>query len=121
MPSKEQHRSKQFGAALASSLNIGCALKDTFRGAPSTRLGLMPLNSLIMQDDISKMNARLEDARSGCDKIDDTLKRKQLSVSYESKYLLIGSQKFRKEMLKTLKDEPMNICGLDCIEYSLLT
>ena len=59
-----------FGAALASSLNIGCALKETFRRNPSTRLGLMHLNSLIMQDDI----------RSGCDKIDDTLKRKQLSV-----------------------------------------
>ena len=48
------------------------------RGNPSTRLGLMDLNSLIMQDDIRKMNDRLEDARSGCDKIDDTLKRKQL-------------------------------------------
>ena len=64
----------------------------------------MPLNSLIMQDDISKMNDNLEDARSGCDKIDDTLKRKQLSVNYDkSKYLLIGSQKFRNDMLKTLK------------------
>ena len=64
----------------------------------------MPLNCLIMQDDISKMNDRLEDARSGCDK------RKQLSVNYiKSKYLLIGSQKFRNEMLKTLKDKPMNM------------
>ena len=83
-----------FRAALASSLNIGCALKETFRGIPSTKLGRMHLNSLIMQDNISKMNDRLEDARSGCDKIDDTLKRKQLSVNYvKSKYLIIGSQK----------------------------
>ena len=87
----------------AKICDIGCALKYTFRGTPSTRLGLMPLNSLIMQDDISKMNDRLENARSGCDKIDDTLKRKQLSVNYDkNKYLLIGSQKFRNEMLKTL-------------------
>ena len=64
----------------------------------------MHLNSLIMQDDISKMNDRLEEARSVCDKIDDTLKRKQLSVNCDkSMYLLIGSQKFRNEMLKTLK------------------
>ena len=92
-----------------SSLNIWCALKKTFRGTPSTLLGIMPLNSLIMQDDISKMNDNLEDARSGCDKIDDTLKRKQLSVNYDkSKYLLRGSQKFRNDMLKTLKNNPMN-------------
>ena len=57
-----------FRAALASSLNIGCALNKTFRCTPSTLLGLMPLNSLIMQDDISKMNDRLEDAKSGCDR-----------------------------------------------------
>ena len=37
-------------------------------------LGIMPLNSLIMQDNISKMNDKLKDARSECDKIDDTLK-----------------------------------------------
>ena len=65
-----------FGAGRESSLNIGWALKETFRGIPSTRLGLMYLNSLIMQDDISKMNDRLEDARSGYDKMDDTIKRK---------------------------------------------
>ena len=38
--------------------------------------------------------------------IDDTLRRKQLSVNYDkSKYLLIGSQKFRNEIIKTLKAE----------------
>ena len=77
-------------------------------------MGIMPLNSLIMQDNISKMNDKLEDARSGCDKIDDTLKRKQLSVNYDkSKYLLIGSHKFRNDMLKTLKANPMNRGGGD--------
>ena len=55
-------------------------------------LGIMPLNSLIMQDDISKMNDTLEQAREGCRLIDDTLSQKQLSVNYDkSKYLLIGS------------------------------
>ena len=93
---------------LASSLNIGCALKKTFIGKPYTMLGIIPLNSFIMQDDINKMNDTLEDARSGCEKIDDTLKRKQLSVNYDkSKYLLIGSQKFRNDMLKTLKVDPV--------------
>ena len=100
------------GAAPAPSLNIGCALKETFRGNPSTRLGLMHLNSLIMLDNISTINDRLEDAWSGCDKIDDTLKRKQLSVYYDkSKYLLIGSQKFWNKSLKTLKEKPMNMVG----------
>ena len=36
-----------------------------------------------MQDDISKMNDELEDAKSGCDKIDDKLKRKQLYVNFD--------------------------------------
>ena len=48
-------------------MNIWCALKDTFGGTPSTNLGLML--------DISKMDDSLEDARSGCDKIDDTSAR----------------------------------------------
>ena len=101
-----------FGAALASSLSIGCALKKTFLGKPSTMLGIIPLNSLIMQDDVSKMNDTLEDARLGCKMIDDTLRRKQLSVNYDkSNYLLIGSQKFRNEMIKTLKADPMNMVG----------
>ena len=56
------------------------------------------------------MNDTLEQARLGCRLIDDTLRRKQLSVNYDnSKYLLIGSQKFRNEMIKTLKDDPMII------------
>ena len=45
-----------FGAALASSLNMGCAVEDTFKGDPSTSLGFMNLNSIILKDDISKMN-----------------------------------------------------------------
>ena len=73
----------------------------------------MPLNSLIMQDDISKMNDTLEQAREGCRMIDDTLRKKQLSVNYDkSKYLLIGSAKFRREtlkMLKELNEKPMNM------------
>ena len=42
-----------FGAALASSLNIGCAVQDAFKGKKSTSIGHLDLNSLIMQDDIS--------------------------------------------------------------------
>ena len=82
-----------FGAALASTLNIGCAIDDTFFGRPSTRIGYVNLNSLVLQDDINKMNDSLPQARIGCSMIDDTLKRKQLSVNYDkSKYLIIGSK-----------------------------
>ena len=59
------------------------------------------------------MNDTLEDAWSGCKMIDDTLRRKQLSVNYDkSKYLLIGSQKFRNDTMKTLKADPMNMVGV---------
>ena len=54
------------------------------------------------------------------DKIDDTLKMKQLSVNYDkSKYLIIGSQKFRNKMLKTLKVKPMKMGGV-VIERKIL-
>ena len=46
-----------FGAALASSINIGWAIQDTFREVRSSSIGTLPINSLVMQDDISKMNA----------------------------------------------------------------
>ena len=69
-------------------------------------MGFIDLKSLILRDDISKTNDKLEDARgrAGCEKIDDTLKRKQLSVNYDkSKYLIMGNNNFRKDTLKELK------------------
>ena len=55
-----------FGAALASSLNIGCAVKDTFQETSSTNIGTLPLNAVVMQDDIAKMNDNIKQARNGC-------------------------------------------------------
>ena len=51
-----------FGAALASSLNIGCAIYDVTMCEFITDLGPMSLNCLIFQDDIVKMNESLENA-----------------------------------------------------------
>ena len=79
-----------FGATLASSLNIGCAVEDAYKGDPSTSLGFMDLDSLILQDDSSKMNDKLEDASTGCEKLDNTIKRKQLSVNYDKSKFLYG-------------------------------
>ena len=102
-----------FCAALISTINIGHAIVDTFKGVPSTRLGTMGLNSLILQDDISKMNDNLKQAREGCEKIDETLKRKQLSVNYDkSKFLVMGSKKFRKETLEEVSKNPMKMGGV---------
>ena len=90
-----------FGSALASSINIGCAVEDTMRGKTSTRMGRMDLNCVVMQDDIAKMNDNLIKAREGCILLDDTLKRKQLSVNYDkSKYMLMVSKMFRADALK---------------------
>ena len=72
-----------FGAALASSLNIGCAIKDTFRETSSTHIGTLPLNAVVMQDDIAKLNDNLGQARDGCNKIHNTLMRKQLAVNQD--------------------------------------
>ena len=107
-----------FGAALVSTLNIGHAVVDTFKGIPSTRLGALGLNCLILQDDISKVSDTLEQARDGCKKIDETLKRKKLSVNYDkSKFLVLGSRKFRKKTLEETKANPMTMGGV-VIEHS---
>ena len=64
------------------------------------------------------MNDTLEQAREGCQKIDETLKRKQLSVNYDkSKFLVIGSRKFRKETLGEINENPMKM-GEAVIEHS---
>ena len=102
-----------FGAALASSINIGCAIEETFRNKTSARIGHLDLNCVIMQDDIAKMNSKLAEARQGCELIDNTLKRKQLSVNHDkSKYLIMGSKKFRKDTLKELETNPMTMGGV---------
>ena len=48
---------------VVSSLNMGCAIEDTFENTASTSIGNLNLNELCFQDDISKMNDNLEDAR----------------------------------------------------------
>ena len=101
------------GAALVSSLNIGCAIKRTFRFNFTTKIGGLKLNSMVFQDDISKLNDKLEQAREGCAKIDNTLKKKQLSVNYDkSKFLIIGNAKFRKKINKKLNKNPMMMGGV---------
>ena len=102
-----------FGAALASSLNIGCAIQDTFRETSSTNIGTLPLNAVVMQDDIAKLNDNLGQARDGCKKIYNTLMRKQLSVNHDKcKYLIVGPKKFRQDTLKELETQPMCMGGV---------
>ena len=87
-----------FGAALASSLIIGCRVQDAFKGKKSTSIGHLDLNSLIMQDDISKLSTSLEEARQGYEDIYKLLTKKQLSVNNtKCKYMILGSKKKRKQ------------------------
>ena len=102
-----------FGAALASSLNIGCAVEDAFKRKKSASIGHLELNSLILQDDISKLSNSLKEARQGCEDIYELLTRKQLSVNNtKCKYLIIGSKKQRKQALAELEKDPMKMGGL---------
>ena len=79
------------------------AIHDTFKWNKTAFIGHLELNSLIMQDDISRLSDSLRQARVGCDKIFDTLTRKQLSVNHtKCKYLIIGSKKHRKQALEEL-------------------
>ena len=54
-----------FAAALASSINIGTAVYNIRKGEVSANIENMPLNCLIFQDDIAKINRTLDDARKG--------------------------------------------------------
>ena len=74
-----------------SSLNIGCAIEDAFKGQISTKIGNIEINSEILQDDIANLNDdNVNKARAACKKINDALSRKQLSLNYnKSKYMII--------------------------------
>ena len=111
----------QVGAALVSSLNIGCAVEEAFRGITSATIGkqisktvndfdTVNLNSVIFQDDIGKMSDNLEDAKIGSQILYDTLSRKVLSVNYDkSKYIIFGSKSQRDNMLNKLKNDPIKM------------
>ena len=107
------------GAALVSSLNIGVAIKETFMDQYTANIGEVLLNTLIFQDDISKMNDNIDQAKEGCEKIDRTLKSKLLSVNYDkSKYLIIGDEQFRKEILDQLETDPIEMSGVKILHSS---
>ena len=109
-----------FGAALVSSLNIGSAIVDEFKGESTANIGLLMLLCLILQDDSMKMCDTVEQARKGTQKIDEILKKKLLSVNYDkSKYLVLGKGKAKERMLKELKKWPMKM-GEEIIENSIL-
>ena len=76
-------------------------------------LGKLGLNCLIFQDDIGKLNDNMDEVREGCDKIDETLKSKRLSLNYDkSKYVIIGGTKARKEILEQAKINPLTMGGV---------
>ena len=107
------------GAALVSALNIGVAIKETFLDQYTANIGEVLLNTLIFQDDISKMNDNIEQAKEGCHKIDRTLKSKLLSANYDkSKYLIIGNEQFRKDTLEKIEEDPIEMGGIKILHSS---
>ena len=51
-------------------------MKNTFKEDYSTKIGDKGLNNFVYQDDVGKVNDKVDQSRIGCAKIDDTLKRK---------------------------------------------
>ena len=69
-----------------------------------TDLGFMPLNCLIFQDDIARLNTTLEPARTGAELITETLAKKRLKSNFgKSKYVLLGSQEFKERTRREAK------------------
>ena len=95
-------------------------MAEVFRDIASTSIGTLGLNNLVFQDDISKMNDHLGQAREACTKIDNMLKRKQLSVNYDkSKFLIIGNNNYRKKILRNIKKDPMKMGGQEILHSSV--
>jgi len=108
------------GSALVSSCSIGTAIQETFKNEFSTWIGNLGLCCLIFQDDIGKLNDTLKEVREGCNKIDETLKSKLLSLNYDkSKFVIIGSAKARAEMENILKQDPIKM-GNVIIEQAMM-
>ena len=118
-PIKDSVGQGSFGAAIVSSLNIGCAVDDLFKGVCTATIGLLILVCLILQDDIMQMSMTTKQARDGCQKIDEMLKEKLLSVNYDkSKYIILGKGNSRNKIVKELKKNPM-MMGEAIIENSV--
>ena len=97
-----------FGAALASSQNIGTAIYYATEGKTLTELGQMPLNCLFFQDDIARLNTTLDQARRGATIIGETLAKKQLKSNLsKSRYVLLGSEEFKERTRREAKEAPV--------------
>ena len=77
-----------FGAALASSLNIGTAIYDATEDETLTELGHMPLNWLLFQDDIARLNITLDQASRGATIIGLSHKQRGLNMDEEKGKLI---------------------------------
>ena len=91
----------RFGAALASSLNIGCAIYDA-------TLGMTDL----------KLNSTLEQARTGAELIGETLAKQRLKSNYgKTKYVILGSEEFKERTRQEAAVNPVKM-GSHIIEES---
>ena len=103
------------GAAIVSSLNIGCAVEDAFENKTSTKIGEVELNSEVFQDDIANLNDDTGKQREACKSIYTELTKKGLSINYnKSKFIVIGNKKQRSEILKETSENPIKM-GDSCI------
>ena len=77
--------------ALAYSINIGSAVYDTTQAKCTSN---MPLNCLIFQDHIAKINRTMDKARKGAMEIREMLDSQQLMANADkSKFVLIRDLK----------------------------
>ena len=56
------------------------------------------------------MNDTMEQAREGAEKIDDMLRKKQLSVYHDkSKYMVLGQESFKEKVKKDTETNPVKM------------
>ena len=68
----------------------------------------MPLNCPIFQDNIASLNTKLEQARRGATLIGDMLAKKKLKSNLtKSRYVLLGSEEFKKKTRQEAQSNPV--------------
>ena len=59
------------------------------------------------------MNDTMEQAQEGAEKIDNMLRKKQLSVNYDkSKYMVLGQKSFKEKVKKDTETNPVKMGGV---------
>ena len=98
--------------AVLSSNNLDGGVQEKFVDSNDIHYGNIQLKPLLFQDDVASPSSDLENAQENNERMKDVVESKLLDFNLEkSVFLVIGNNKFKKEVQKKLEDKPLLLCG----------